>query len=162
MDREQRKFLERHFEAARWPKPAVKGGPVLRNFRFEGSEIPKWKLERAGRDESVTPPVIRSLWRRGESARELLSIDVFECASAKAARDQLIETLGNMQSGEIARRTGKNALGEVSFGLGDTMVSFVLGNTVVLVRNAGPAVVEVVSAAREIEKRLRPQRPKAR
>lgn len=154
MDREQKRFLEQHFEAAQWPKPAA--ARAVKNLRLSGSELPRWTLNRAERDDSVSPPVIRSLWTRGESMREVLSVDVFECSSARAARDQLLETLGNMQSGEIQRRTGNDSVGDISFGLNNTMVVFLLGNLVLQVRNAGPSVVQVIPAARELEKNLRP------
>ena len=152
MDREQRRFLEKQYETANWPKPA--GRTRLRDLRFDGSEIPRWKLERFERDETVTPPLVNSMWRRGDSLRELLSVEIWECASGQAARDQLLETLGNMESPIVKRRAGKDSLGEIAFGLGDTMVVFALANTVVLVRNAGPSAVAVTSAAREIEKQL--------
>ncbi len=80
------------------------------------------------RDDQVKPPVIRSIWRHGESDRELLSVDVFVCASVKAAHDQLIEALGNFEADAVERRTEKNAPGEVAFGLDDTMVLFAGGN----------------------------------
>jgi hypothetical protein len=95
--------------------------------------------------------MIRSIWRHGESDKELLSVDVFVCASVKAAHDQLIEALGNFESNAVERRTEKNALGEVAFALGDTMMLFSRGNLVVLIRNAGPKVVSVRAIARGLD-----------
>jgi hypothetical protein len=149
----QKRFLEQRYGASKWHGRGTRGRRVLKNFTFEGSEIFGWTLERARRDEE-TPPAIRSLWRHGESAGELLSVDVFECASVKAAHDQLIEALGNIESGVVERRTEKSAAGDVAFGLRDTMVLFARANLVVLIRNAGPTVVRVGAVAREIDKLL--------
>ena len=82
---------------------------------------------------------------------ELLAVDVFECASVKAAHDQLVEALANMESDAIERRTEKNAFGDIAFGLNDTMTLFARANMVVLVRNAGPTIVPVSAAARELD-----------
>jgi hypothetical protein len=115
---------------------------------------------RAPRTERPDGATIRSLWRRGEAANELLAIDVFECATIKAAHRQLIEALGNVQSGAVERHTGKNAPGDVAFGLDDTMVLFARANVVVLIRNAGPTVVSVGPVARRLDALLE-QWPKA-
>ena len=150
MQAEQKQFLEQRYGAHEWygrnrEKRVVKG------FSLDKLELPGWTLHRVQRDEDAKPPVMHSLWRRGDSASELLAIDVFECASAKAAHDQLMEALGNMESGAVERRTGKEASGDVAFGLNDTMVLFARANVVVLIRNAGPKVVGVGEVARAID-----------
>jgi hypothetical protein len=150
----QKRFIEQRFDASKWYGHVERSRRVIKNFTFDGSEILGWTLERVQRDESARPLAIRSLWRQGESTSELLAVDAFECASVKAAHDQLIEALGNIESNAVERRTGKNAAGDVSFGLRDTMVLFARANLVVLIRNAGPTVVRVDAVAREIDKRL--------
>jgi len=64
-------------------------------------------LLRVRRDERAEPPAVRSLWRRSESTSELLAIDMFECPSVKGAHDQLLEALGNVESGAVERQTGR-------------------------------------------------------
>ncbi|MBV8224756.1 MAG: hypothetical protein JO232_06150, partial [Verrucomicrobia bacterium] len=91
---------------------------------------------------------------RDESGNELLAIDVFVCGSVKGARDQMLEVLGDFQSGVVERDAGKGTPGEIAFALGDTMVLFVRLNLVVLVRNAGPKVVSVRPACRALDTRL--------
>lgn len=150
----QRRFIEQRFDARRWYGHGGRRRRLIKNFGFDGSEILGWTMERVRRDESAQPTAIRSLWRQGESISELLAVDVFECASVKAAHDQLIEALGNFESDAVERRTGKNAVGDVSFGLRDTMVLFARANLVMLIRNAGQTVVRVNAVAREIDKRL--------
>ncbi|MBI1787476.1 MAG: hypothetical protein HYR60_07990 [Acidobacteria bacterium] len=150
----QKRFLEEHFGASKWYGRGGRGRRVIKNFGFDGSEIVGWTLERAQRDERAAPPAIRSLWRHAESAEEMLAVDAFECASVKAAHDQLIEALGNIESDAVERRGERNAVGDVAFGLRDTMVLFARANLVLLIRNAGRAVVRVGAIAREIDKRL--------
>ena len=150
----QKRFIEKRFDASKWYGHGPRGRRVIKNFTFDGSEILGWTLERVRLDESARPPAIHSMWRRGESTSELLAVDVFECASLKAAHDELVEALGNFESDIVERRTGKNAVGDVAFGLGDTVILFARANIVVLIRNAGPTVVRVGAVAREIDKRL--------
>ena len=150
----QKRFIEQHYRASEWYGRGMKGRRLIKDFRFEGSEVVEWALDRVQRDERAKPPAIRSLWRHDESGDELLAIDVFECASLKAAHDQVMETLGNIESGAVERRTGKNVIGDVTFGLGDTMVLFARANLVVLIRNAGRTVVRVVAIARALDQSL--------
>jgi len=151
MHSEHKEFLGKQFGANEWYGRGARGRRVIKDFDFDGSEIHGWTLQRVRRDEHVKPPMIRSIWRHGESDKELLSVDVFVCASVKAAHDQLIEVLGNFESNAVERRTEKNALGEVAFALGDTMMLFSRGNLVVLIRNAGPKVVSVRAIARGLD-----------
>lgn len=153
MDEQKREFLEQRYAAPEWRGQSTRG--VLTNFRLTGSEIADWTLVKAQRDEAAEPQSIRSLWRRGDAADELLSVRVVECASAAAAHDQVIEELGNFESAAIERRTGANAVGDVAFGLGTTMVLFARANMVVAISNAGPKVVSVVAIAREIDSLIR-------
>ena len=89
----------------------------LKGFRFDGSELPGWALQRVQLDERAQPPVLRSLWSRGDTMSALLAIDVFECASVRGAHEQLLEALGNIESDTVERRTAPNAPGDVAFAL---------------------------------------------
>jgi hypothetical protein len=148
---QQRRYLERRYRVRDWHGRGGRPRRVIKDFDIDGSEIRRWSLQRVQRDEGAKPPVIRSIWSHGENVNELLAVDLFECASVKAAHDQLLEALANMESDAIKRRTEKNAPGDIAFGLGDTMVLFSRANMVVLVRNAGPTIVPVNSVAREID-----------
>ncbi|HYM71053.1 MAG TPA: hypothetical protein VEZ44_15755 [bacterium] len=151
MSVEQRRFLEKRYDASKWRGRGGQGRRVLEGISLDRLEIRGWTLVRSQRAEHAETTAIRSLWRRGESTSELLAVDVFECASVKAAHTQLMDALGNMQSGAVERLTDKNAPGDVAFGLDDTMVLFARINVVVLVRNAGPTVVPVGAVARKID-----------
>jgi len=148
----QKRFIEQRFGAKDWYGRGPRGRRMIQEFGFEGSELMEWTLERMERDERAKPIAIHSLWRHDEAGNELLAVDAFECASVKAAHDQLIETLGDIESAAVERRTGKNAIGDVSFGLNDTMVLFARANLVVLIRNAGRTVVKVGTLARSLDK----------
>jgi len=89
----------------------------------------------------------------------LLAIDLFVCNSVKAAHDQLIQALGNMESDAVERQTDKSAPGDVAFALRETMVLFARANVVVLIRNAGPEVVSVFVVARRLDALLVRPRP---
>ena len=148
---QQRRYLEKRYRAHDWHGRGGRPRRVIKGFDIDGSEIRRWSLHRVQRDEGAQPPMIRSIWRHGENIDELLAVDLFECASIKAAHDQVLEALANMESDAIERRTEKNAPGDIAFGLGDTMVLFSRANMVVLVRNAGPTIVPVNGVAREID-----------
>jgi hypothetical protein len=151
MDAQQRRYLERRYRARDWRGPGGRARRVIKDFNIDGSEIRRWSLQRVQRDEHAKPPVIRSIWRHGETMNELLAVDVFECASVKAAHEQLVEALANMESDAIERRAEKNAPGDIAFGLNDTMILFARANMVVFVRNAGPTIIPVSAVARELD-----------
>ena len=106
---------------------------------------------RAQRDDGGKPAALHSLWSQDPAGKTLLAIDVFECKSVKAAHDQLLEVLGQMQSGVVERQTGKSVPGDVAFGYGKAMALFARANMVVLIRNAGPTVVPVDAIARTFD-----------
>jgi hypothetical protein len=151
MDAQQRRYLERRYRARDWRGTGGRARRVIKDFNIDGSEIRRWSLQRVQRDEHAKPPVIRSIWRHGETMNELLAVDVFECASVKAAHEQLVEALANMESDAIERRAEKNAPGDIAFGLNDTMILFARANMVVFVRNAGPTIIPVSAVARELD-----------
>lgn len=154
MQAEQKRFVEKRYNVREWHGQSKHGRRVIKDFTFEEWEIAGWKPQRMVHDEHANSTTIRSLWRHGESTSELLAVDVFECSSVKAAHDQLLEAFGNMESDAVERRTGKNAPGDVAFGLGDTMILFARANLVVLIRNAGPTVVGVGHIARQLDRFL--------
>lgn len=151
MHAEQKKFLDKHHRASEWHGRSENRSQMLKGFVFDGSELRGWTLERVLRDEIARTVAIRSLWRRGKSTDELLAVDVFECSSIKAAHDQVLEALSNVESNAVERQAGKIAFGDVTFALGDTMVLFARANMVVWVRNAGLKVVAVNQVARTLD-----------
>jgi hypothetical protein len=144
MDSELRNFLVERYSANEWLDVQRRLG----NARTAdvGSLLPPgWILIKSQRHDSSRPPFVLSLWRSANQEDVLLSVRIIECANTAAAREQLLEELGNFESPIIERRAG--AVGEVAFGLRDSMIVFVRANLVVLILNAGPKVVSVYEVA---------------
>lgn len=154
MHAEQKEFLDEHFAVKEWYGHGGSGRRVVKGFRIEDLEFKNWKLLRVKVEERATVIALRSLWAHGDSGEALLSIDVLECASVKAAHDQLLEMLANLQSPKVERQTGKTAPGDVAFGLANTMILFARANLAVWIRNAGPKVVPVGVVARELDAQI--------
>jgi hypothetical protein len=151
MDASHRQYLEQRYGASEWHGRRAARRRLITDFSFSGSELSGWTLHNSRREEHATPPAIRTLWRRGDPAVELLSIDIWVCDSVSAAHDQLLEVLANIQSDAVERRDG---LGDVAFALGNTMALFGRANVVVLIRNGGPTTVDVDPIARVIDELL--------
>jgi|SRR5215467_1677701 len=147
----QKEALEEHFEAKDWHGRSEWGRRLVKEFRFEGSELKGWKLIKVNHAEQEGARVIRSMWSHGDDKNELLSVDVFVCGTVKAAHEAVLEILGNMQSGAIERKKEKSTPGDVAFGLANTVIVFARANVTVLVRNAGPTIVPVGTVARELD-----------
>jgi hypothetical protein len=154
MHPEQKEFLGEHFAVKKWYGRGGSGRRVVKGFRIEGPEFKNWRLQRVKREEGAGTITLRSLWGHGESGEELLSVDVVECASVKAAHDQLLEMLADVQSPKVEQQTGKTAPGDVAFGLANTMILFARANLAVWIRNAGPRVVPVGVVARELDAQI--------
>jgi hypothetical protein len=150
----QKEFLDVQFAVKEWHGRSGSGRRMVKGFRIEGSEIKNWRLQRVKRDERAGTTTMLSLWSHGDSGEDLLSVDVFECASVKAAHDQLLEVLANVQSPKVERKTEKTAPGDVAFGLANTMILFARANLVVSIRNAGPRIVPVGAVARELDAKI--------
>jgi hypothetical protein len=151
MHTDQKEFLDEHFAVKQWYGRGGSGRRVVKGFRIEGLEIKNWKLQRVKIAERAKTIALRSLWAHGDSGEELLSVDVFECASVKAAHDQLLEMLADVQSPKVERQAGEKAPGDVAFGLANTMILFARANLAVWIRNGGPRVVPVGVVARQLD-----------
>jgi hypothetical protein len=154
MQAEQKEFLDEHFAVKEWYGRGGSGRRLLRGFRVENLELKNWRLQRVKRAEGPGTIALRSLWGHGDSGEELLSVDVFECASVKAAHDQLLEMLADVQSPKVERLMGKTAPGDVAFGLANTMILLARANLAVWIGNAGPRVVPVGLVARELDNQI--------
>lgn len=154
MNAEQKRFLEARYSVKEWPTRRQRGHRILLNLDLRRLQLRGWTLQREKRDDQATPRSVHLLYRRGESTDELLALDVYECESVKAAHDQLLELLANVECGVVERKTGKGAPGDVAFGLDETLVLFARFNVVVMARNAGPKAVPVLAVARETDAHL--------
>jgi hypothetical protein len=156
MNETVRKQLQERFDFAAW-KEAPSGAAEIstRGLIEVGSELGGWTARRV---QPVNVPGARaahlSMWQQGASAENLLRLDVTEAPSASAAREVVLELLGQFQSPEI-RRLPDPPAGELAFGApGETVILFARGNVVVMVRNAGRRVVAVTDFAHVVDGRL--------
>jgi hypothetical protein len=156
MDESVREQLQKRFNFETW-KAAPRGSAEISTAGLfdVGSELATWTVRRADR---VNVPgarlAHRSMWQQARSADVLLRLDLVEAASAAAARELLLELLGQFQSPQIQRLADPPA-GELAFGApGDTVILFSRGNVVAMVRNAGRQVVPVMDFARLVDARL--------
>ena len=148
---EQRQWLEREHGFADWrgenaPEAA---GRTTGEFGFKGDELPGWELVRSRRNEALDPPRLDTFWRPAKGGDTLLGVQVVERPSVAAARETLLERLGDVESAVVRRRPDL-PIGDVVFGQ-ELILLFARGRFVVTVRNAGPQVVDVTDAARTID-----------
>ena len=154
MDSELRNSLVERYSANEWLE-VPRGLGEARSVNIGSSLPPGWILVKSQRNDSSRPPFVLSIWSRADERDVFLSIRTIECADAAAAREQLLEELGNFQSPIIEQRDA--GVGDVTFGLRDSMILFVRGNIVVLILNAGPKVVSVYEVAQFLDGIIRAQ-----
>ena len=100
-------------------------------------------LTATGADPKGTRAASQSMWQEDAAADALLRVDLLEASSGTAARELVLELLGEFQSPEIKRVADPRA-GELAFsGPGETAILFARANLVAMVRNAGRRVVQV-------------------
>src|SRR5438105_1550031 len=113
----QQDYLKRRFDYESWRgKDTGDEGMLIRGIRLSGDELPGWQPYRMQRVELENmPPYVHSIWQRPDGGADvLLRLDIYECASAAAAREFLLRLLGEFQSPEIARQE-QNTVGDVAF-----------------------------------------------
>ncbi|MEP6573165.1 MAG: hypothetical protein ABJD11_10740 [Gemmatimonadota bacterium] len=150
MDATKRDWLKERHRFTEWMgTPDASSNRPLRKVALDAADLPGWSLDRVKRD-SLTGGVERnsSFWRR-EGGGVAVRIDLYECASSAAAREYLIDALGEFESGGMARRTD-GLFGEVSFG-DDRVALFIRANVVAAVRNIERAVVPVSPVAQAVD-----------
>ncbi len=152
MEVEQRKALEKRYRAWEWHGRSRYRKHSPKQFNVETWQMRGWTLELMRRDDLLRPKVVHSVWRGEEATGEMIEIDAFACPSVAAAHDHLIEVLARVGSDGVERRSGKSAVGDVSFGLAGHIVLFARANLVMLVRNLGPAVPALEQVAQQVDK----------
>src|SRR5215472_5141468 len=103
MDAESRNYLVERYSAHEWLDVSRAPGNA-RSVNLGSSIPPGWILVKTRRDDSSRPPFVISLLRGANEADVRVSVRIIECADAAAAREQLLEELGNFESPIIERR----------------------------------------------------------
>jgi hypothetical protein len=144
MDAGFREHLIQRHGLDRWEESAT----VLRKIELTGVEIPGWRMVRSER----TGDTVDSLWTQSDD--QLLRVVVVEAAARAAAREALLEWLGEFESPLLARRP-MGLAGDAAFAMpGESAVVFTRGNVVVVMRNAGPKVQGLGPAAAGLDQAL--------
>ena len=147
MDEQKQQHLKEHYAASEWlGRQGTEG--AIEDVELTESVISGWTRVRAKRHDLRDPPFFHSVWQNSSNAGEIITIRITECADASAAQHQLLEELGTFHSFAVKRRDGADTIGDVSFGLAETMALFTRANVVVTILNAGPQPVSVVAVAR--------------
>jgi hypothetical protein len=143
-------LLKKRFRFEEW-SDASAGSAATQSVIFSGNEFSGWSVVRQVRRESPGhPPFVRSMWQ-GASPEQLLGIDIFECASPAAAREYLLQRLGEFQ-GPTLTRDAALRIGEVAFATPEeSVIAFVRGSAVAVVHNAGRRIEPLGGVARALD-----------
>lgn len=156
MNGERLKHLKQRYGFDDWPAAYGAGGGDLRLPASPAGLLPDYSLHRSEPlHEEDLPPGLRILWIGGGGAEgTILSAEFWQCPSAAAARELLLEILDQFQSPLLERLEGARAAGDLAFGHGEHALVFTLRNLVVQIRNAGREVIPVAEAAQRLARVL--------
>jgi hypothetical protein len=149
---EQRKYIEKLYEASSWHGQSPYTGHPIRHFGLGSIYLHSWRHHRIWRTLS-TPPATGMILRAGDKPYDItsaVSIMLWECSDVQNAHDQLLDILAEMQSNTV-KRNRQREIGDVLFTLADTMFVFARANLVVLIRNAGANVLSLGELASSID-----------
>lgn len=147
---------QRHFYQEWRGATTLEENLFIWQFFLSGNELPGWQAHRIRPVATEgRPSSIQSIWQRAEGGtEELLSVDVFECASRTTAHEYLLRLLGEFQSSEMARQK-QTRIGDVAFAAPeDTTILSARGNIIVLVRNAGRNLAPITEIASQFDRDL--------
>ena len=148
-------FLRERYDFAGWSDPGQPPETLfVLNYVIAPSDLAGYRAERIeelGASEGW-PRSARSLWRSNDDDEVLIAVQVFEADSRAAARETLVQGLGQFQ----AVLEPDEEVGEVAFATPVRgAVVFALANLVGLVRAAGGSHESVAAVARQLEVHLR-------
>ena len=147
-------LLKSYYRFDEWPpgRPATKLSTVndLRTKLFAAKHIFDWNIVRDPTFiEAASGPLTIQMILESENAHLRLDIDV--CGSNEAARNHLLQRLGQFDSPTLQRSESSN-IGEISFVEPEVgAILFLRKNLIALVRNAGNMWVDSKAFARELD-----------
>jgi hypothetical protein len=142
---------DRH-DFASWKDPGTDVSMVGCGFHIRGDELPGWVPLRTQTVEPAgEPQAVLSVWRPSAGNGQLLAVNVYECASARAARTHLLRLLGDVLEPDLQRIRGP---GEVAFAAGRSVILFARYNYVIFVRSIERTPAPVVDSAAVIDRLL--------
>jgi hypothetical protein len=152
-----------HIEAVR--RRLAVGGPAttspglfVRNYRHTAAQTPGWRPTRVRQPVPAARPDVLRLTQVMLAAEDagpgLVKLEVYETASAEAARELLVELLTGFQALPEALTVGRD-LGEADVVLpGDQARLFARGNLVLALTGAGPLPGGVGAIASSVDRFL--------
>jgi hypothetical protein len=153
-------FLHERYDFPAWSDPGQPSETLfVLNYLIASGDLAGHRAERIeelGASEGW-PRSVRSLWRSKDDDEVLIAVDVFEADSRAAARETLVQGVGQFQ----AVLEPDEDVGEVAFATPVRgAVVFALANLVGLVRAAGGSHESVAAVAKQLDVHLR-TRPEA-
>jgi hypothetical protein len=152
----RRDDLARRFGFDSWPGEGDQAVRVS-GFEFADGDVPGYRPHRVARPPTPSGVIAvrESVWVDAEkpaSDDAVLLVDVYECESHEAAKETLLDLLGQVQATEVGRIEG---IGNVAFSPGEGAVFFVRGNLAVRVLAGGPPAEPVRERARGVDEGIR-------
>jgi hypothetical protein len=154
-ERSKASFLQERYDFAAWRDPGQPSETLfVLNYLIAPSDLAGYRSERIEELAASEgwPRSVRSLWRSKDADDVLIAVEVFEADSRAAARETLVQSLGEFQ----AVLEPDREMGEVAFATpARGAVVFALANLVGLVRAAGGSHESVAAVAGQLDVHLR-------
>ena len=155
MDKQRAAFLTKRHDAKAWLKPEPRKTNVF-IWHFVPAQLEPQDVQQYTTQSHDAKSQIRVTESRYAKGDVLLHVTTYECESRAAARQQLLNILGEFQGPLLER---KEVAGEVSYRVPrDISAVFVRGNVVVAGRNGGRKLTSVASLLKKLDKILTQQR----
>ena len=163
LDQERLEKLKQRFAFAQWAGiNKLRRNLFIWKYKMSERDLPSWRPVRVQRlslpgEQRLTT----SIWKRADNPQALLGIDVYECESREAAHNLLISILDNFQS-PLVEYNPDAPTGDVAFSdATGNWILFSRANLIAIIRNAGPAIEPVASAASLLDRTLSSEPPAA-
>ena len=153
MDDSSHEYLSGRYAVAEWPPitPGLIYPPDPTNLDLAGWVLVKSRTLHVAQARTAW----LGLWRpTKDQPLVLLRIDLVDTTGPEAAREQLLDFLGEFQS-PLVLRHNEPLVGDIAFGPpNESTLIFLRANVVVALRNAEREVVSVIEQAQSIDNQL--------
>ncbi|HSE31099.1 MAG TPA: hypothetical protein VLA93_05950 [Pyrinomonadaceae bacterium] len=146
-------LLKEHYRYSEWENVnKIQERRFIQKFAFPTALFPDWHVRKT--NEVITdlwPPITQTLWS-GLSHSQQLRVDMFRCDNHAAARFFLMQVLAQFERPTL---TKLNGIADIAFVEPErNAVVFALSNLVMLVRNAGRVLIDLIDCALNIHRSL--------
>lgn len=163
LDQKRLEKLRQRFAFAQWAGiNKLRRNLFIWKYKMSQKDLPSWipvRVQRLSLPEEQR--LTTSIWKRSDNPLALLGIDVYECESREAAHDLILAILDNFQS-PLVEYNPNSPAGDVAFSdATGNWILFSRANLIVIIRNAGPSIEPVSSAASSLDNALSSEPPVA-